>query len=63
MYTTTVTPTPRRAPGQRPTPDQVRLNQWLFWQPEGPREPQVLSIAELAECRCPDLCDRDHANE
>lgn len=41
----------------------ARLNPWLLWRPEVPARPQVLSVAELAECTCPDLCDRDHANE
>ena len=36
---------------------------WLLWSVEGPPEHEVLSIAELAECACPELCDRDHANE
>lgn len=61
MYTTTASPTPRRA--VRPTPDQASVNPWLLWRIEDPVEPQVLSIAELAECRCPDLCDRDHFYE
>ena len=61
MYTTTVTTTPRRP--VRPTPDQASVNPWLLWRTEAPSEPQVLSIAELAECRCPDLCDRDHGND
>ena len=61
MYTTTTSPTPRRT--VRPTPDQVAINPWLLWRTEAPSEPQILSIAELAECRCPDLCDRDHVNE
>jgi len=41
----------------------ARLNPWLLWRPEQPETPEILSVAELAECRCPDLCDRDHANE
>jgi hypothetical protein len=36
---------------------------WQQWRPELPEEPQRLTVAELAECRCPDLCDRDHPNE
>ena len=46
-----------------PTADQTRLNPWLLWRSERPAERGVLSVAELAECLCPDLCDRDHANE
>ena len=53
----------------RPTPSDgsgpfaIRPNAWLNRRPKrGPR-PHVLSVAELAECTCPDLCDRDHANE
>jgi len=60
MYTTATSPTPHRAP---PTPDQAKVNPWLLWRNADPAEPQVLSIAELAECRCPDLCDRDHVYE
>jgi hypothetical protein len=38
-------------------------NAWLQWSLELPEEPRRLSVAELAECLCPDLCDRDHGNE
>jgi len=41
----------------------ARLNPWLLWRPERPQAPTVLTVAELAECRCPDICNRDHANE
>jgi len=58
MHTQTPTPTwPRRLPSDG------TVNAWLLWSVEAPAERQVLSVAELAECRCPDLCDRDHANE
>jgi hypothetical protein len=36
---------------------------WLQWRPERPEEPRRLTVAELAECLCPDICDRDHSNE
>jgi hypothetical protein len=39
------------------------MNPWLLWRPERPQAPQLLTVAELAECRCPDICNRDHANE
>jgi hypothetical protein len=39
------------------------LNSWLLWSAPPTEERHVLSVAELAECRCPELCDRDHANE
>jgi hypothetical protein len=62
MMTTTPltsrTPTPMTA-----TSRGDRVNPWLLWRPETPAEPQMLTVAELAECRCPDLCDRDHDNE
>jgi len=41
----------------------IRPNAWLNWRPKRRPRPQVLSVAELAECTCPDYCDRDHANE
>lgn len=47
----------------RPVAADARANPWLIWRLDEPEERQVLSVAELAECSCPDLCDRDHANE
>lgn len=47
----------------RRTPADAASNPWLTWSIETPEQPQVFSVAELADCRCPDLCDRDHANE
>lgn len=41
----------------------ARLNPWLLWRTEGPNQPQVLTVAETAECTCPAYCDRDHVNE
>lgn len=26
-------------------------------------EPETLASAELAECTCPEFCERDHGNE
>jgi hypothetical protein len=41
-----------------------RANAWLQWRPERPeQESPRLTVAELAECTCPDLCNRDHQNE
>lgn len=45
------------------TAPNVVDNAWLQWRPEAPAKPQILTVAELAECICPDLCDRDHPNE
>lgn len=46
----------------RTIPADAQPDPWLVWSvPTTERE--QLSVAELAECRCPDLCDRDHANE
>jgi hypothetical protein len=56
MFTTLPTDTPVRAPTTHDDP-------WLAWRLELPMERETLSVAELADCRCPDLCDRDHANE
>jgi hypothetical protein len=51
-------------PAGRGTPSAVDIRlTWLRWRPESAREQQVLTIAELSECRCPELCDRDHPNE
>jgi hypothetical protein len=49
-----------------PTPSrttQPPTDPWLLWRAETPTAAGILSVAELAECRCPDLCDRDHENE
>jgi len=58
MMTTTL-------PQIRPAARQAdRAKAWLQWSRElPPEEPERLTVAELAECRCPDLCDRDHQNE
>ena len=57
----TQTPTTHR---RQRTPDgSAAINPWLLWTVETPAEREVLSVAEMAECCCPDLCDRDHANE
>ena len=45
------------------SPFAIRPDAWLNWRPKRRPRPQVLSVAELAECTCPDLCDRDHPNE
>ena len=45
-----------------PRPHDDR-NPWLLWRPETPAQAEVLTVAELSECCCPDLCDRDHVNE
>ena len=65
-------PTGQR-PGRAPRPIQdgssrdvaeaARMNPWLLWRPESRPAEAVLTVAELAECRCPDLCNRDHDNE
>lgn len=55
---------PAAAPQRRPVEaGDARMNPWLLWRPEEPQAPQVLTVAELAECVCPDLCNRDHVNE
>lgn len=59
MFTTSSQPD-SRPPTAVPDP---RSNPWLVWSIETPEERRILSVAELAECCCPDLCDRDHANE
>jgi hypothetical protein len=40
-----------------------RRNPWLNWRSERPARFQVLSVAELAECTCPEFCHRDHDND
>lgn len=42
---------------------EARMNPWLLWSPEGPHAPHLLTSAEMDECRCPGLCNRDHVNE
>ena len=59
------TPTPSVAPIVPPAANrnQSSGDPWLLWRSGVPAEPQRLSVAELAECRCPDLCNRDHDND
>ena len=54
---------PTRRASDRLDVDAARMNPWLRWRPDSPAPATVLSVAELAECTCPELCDRDHANE
>ena len=54
---------PRSAVGELSSSTQIRVSPWLNWRPKKRRPMPVLSVAELAECNCPELCDRDHANE
>jgi hypothetical protein len=58
---TTLPPTPTRP--IRNVAVDAASDPWLTWSIETPDLPPVLSVAEMADCRCPDLCDRDHANE
>ncbi len=58
------TPTPTQVTlPPRPVAAAARMNPWLLWRPEMPSEGGVLCVAELAECGCPDICNRDHGNE
>jgi hypothetical protein len=51
------------AGNDRIDPEAARMNPWLLWRPKRPARTHVLSVAELAECTCPELCHRDHGNE
>jgi hypothetical protein len=54
---------PQQTRRDTPSAADIRL-MWLGWRPDSPHEQaRVLTVAELSECRCPDLCDRDHPNE
>jgi hypothetical protein len=54
---------PHQTHHDTPSAADIRLI-WLGWRPASPHEhAQVLTVAELSECRCPELCDRDHPNE
>jgi len=39
------------------------LERWLTWRADVQTRLETVTIVDLAECRCPDLCDLDHANE
>jgi hypothetical protein len=41
---------------------QRRLR-WRRWQLAAQDEPDRLTSAELSECTCPDLCQRDHDHD
>jgi len=36
------------------------IQSWIRDEESGEREEVVLTTAELAECTCPDPCERDH---
>ena len=48
---------------QAPEAGAARINPWLLWRTDRPHARQVLTVAELSECQCPDICNRDHPNE
>jgi hypothetical protein len=56
---TTITLPKTRSPGRR----AEWANLWLRWGRELPEEPPRPTVADVAECICPDLCNRDHENE
>ncbi len=48
----------------RPSMAMLQRNlRWRRWRVNRPHEPELLTSAELAECTCPDLCQRDHGND
>jgi hypothetical protein len=63
MLQDTMSRTPLSAGERRTIADRARVSPWLNWRPKKRRPMPVLSVAELAECTCPELCDRDHDNE
>jgi hypothetical protein len=63
MFTPLVSPTRSRPPSRGPRVPSDVNNPWLLWSIETPAERELLTVAELAECHCPDLCNRDHDNE
>ncbi len=47
-----------------PAPRAMWLHSWRLWSLKLlPQEPRLLTVADLAECECPHLCNRDHPNE
>ncbi len=60
-YATSNSAPPRRRPVTPQRWDLVRY--WQTWGLPEADEPALLTHAELSECRCPDLCDRDHQND
>jgi hypothetical protein len=63
MLQDTVLQQPRASRLTQEAIERARISPWLNWRPKNRRPMPVLSVAELAECTCPDICDRDHANE
>jgi hypothetical protein len=55
--------TPASLPVHPTPPVTAGPDAWLAWRAEAPERAVQLSVAELAECHCPDLCNRDHPNE
>jgi hypothetical protein len=49
--------------GNRGDQAAARRNPWLSWRPKRSARFQVLSVAELSECTCPEICHRDHGND
>ena len=45
---------------QRAVMEPSSIQSWIRDEESGEREEVVLTTAELAECTCPDPCERDH---
>lgn len=46
---------------RRPSRIRVILDELRWRRPS--LQPEIVTVAEVAECGCPDWCDRDHENE
>ena len=44
-------------------PSRSRILEGLRWGRPSADEPTVTTIADIAECGCPDWCHRDHDND
>jgi hypothetical protein len=69
LSTATLPPRLAAFPGRRPqiSRQQLRIRailDGLRWRREPVDiDPPVVTVAEVAECGCPDLCNRDHDND
>jgi hypothetical protein len=63
LYDQRLTHHPRQPAVQAASASLVSLRQrlnWRTWRDARPEERELLTSAELSECTCPEICQRDH---
>jgi hypothetical protein len=63
LYNQRLTQDPRQPAVRAASTKLVALGQslnWRTWRSAQPEDQELLTSAELSECTCPEICQRDH---